>query len=464
VQDSNGLRIRRDGIARRWADAFHGPVLVASGLPVPIAGTDQFHDFHSHNEHRYLAGTSAPGSVLAFDPREGWSLFLPVASQEERVWVGDGESIEAAREVSGLERVVAAAGLDAWLERRRGEPLALLGNDDLLHDPAGYGLQQWASLEVEVDGRASEALSEIVSEARRAKDAGELALMRAAAGATAAGHRAALRLSRTGMTERQLQVEVEAEFFRNGSARTAYGSIVGGGPNGAVLHFAPTSRPFADGEIILMDAAAEHDGYAADVTRTWPVGPRFAGIQRDLYQLVLGVQERAIAGVRPEKEYRELHLEACEAIAAGLVDLGILRGQPPDLVERDAHALFFVHGLGHMLGLATHDAGGCLAGRPKSDRFGLKWLRADLPLQENYVVTIEPGIYFIRALLEDPERRANYRDAVNWELVDRLASFGGIRIEDDVRVTATGPEVLSAAIPKQISAIEEARREAFANP
>ena len=113
-----------------------------------------------------------------------------------------------------------------------------------------------------------------------------------------------------------------------------------------------------------------------------------------------------------------------------------------------------------MLGLATHDAGGCLAGRAKSDRFGLKWLRADLPLQENYVVTIEPGVYFIRALLTSPEWREKFRDEVNWERVDTLLDFGGIRIEDDVRVAANGPEVLSAAIPKSIAAIEEIRREA----
>jgi Xaa-Pro aminopeptidase len=264
------------------------------------------------------------------------------------------------------------------------------------------------------------------------------------------------------MTERQLQVEVEAAFFRAGSARTAYGSIVGGGPNGAVLHFAPTARPFGAHEVVLMDAAAEWDGYAADVTRTFPAGERFAGIHRDLYALVLAVQEAAIAAVRPGKEYRELHLEAATRVAQGLVDLGILRGAAEDLVEQDAHALFFPHGLGHMLGLATHDAGGCLAGRPRSDRFGLKWLRADLPLAADYVVTIEPGIYFIRALLTDPARREHYRDAVDWERVDGLLETGGIRIEDDVLVTATGAEVLTADIPKTIAAIEALRREAHA--
>lgn len=283
--------------------------------------------------------------------------------------------------------------------------------------------------------------------------------MRAAANATAAGHRAAFRLARPGMTERALQVEVEAEFFRNGAARTAYGSIVGGGPNGAVLHFSPTARPFADGEIVLMDAAAEYEGYAADVTRTFPVGERFSGIQRDLYALVLGVQQQAVHDARPGVEYRDLHLAASLRIAEGLVSLGILRGSPADLVEQDVHALFFPHGLGHMLGLATHDAGGCLAGRTPSDRFGLKWLRADLPLQPGHVVTIEPGVYFIRALLTDPFRRSRYASQVNWDMVEQMLDFGGIRIEDDVLVTADGPEMLTASIPRELEEIEELRRE-----
>ncbi|MGE5595363.1 MAG: M24B family metallopeptidase, partial [Hyphomicrobiales bacterium] len=278
-----------------------------------------------------------------------------------------------------------------------------------------------------------------------------------------AGHLAGMRFARPGITERQLQIEIEAEFFRAGAERTAYGSIVGSGPNGAVLHFAPTDRVLGPGELVLVDAGAEVEGYASDVTRTYPAGPRYEGIQRDLYQLVLAVQQRAIEHARPGKEYRELHLEAAEQMAEGLVDLGLLRGNPADLVERDSHALFFPHGLGHMLGLATHDAGGCLAGRHPSDRFGLKYLRADLPLAPGYVVTIEPGIYFIRALLEDPARRQQFTGGVDWGRVDQLLDFGGIRIEDDVLITEEGAEVLTADIPKSIEDIEAIRAGALAS-
>lgn len=451
----------RDAFERRRAAVANaaggGVVLVPAGLPVPIAGTDQFHEFHAHPEHRYLAGTATPGATLAFDADEGWSLFVPGASEDERVWVGEGASLAEAAEDSRLDLVRPSTALGAFLERRRGERIALLGNDDFLGHPAAYGAPGFRALEADIDGAAGERLSERLAELRRAKDAGEIAAMRAAVRATAAGHLFALRNVRPGMTERALQVEVEAEFFRAGSPRTAYGSIVGGGPNGAVLHFSPTARSFRDGELVLMDAAAEWEGYAADVTRTFPVSGTFEGAQRDLYALVLHVQQAAIDEVAPGKEYRDLHMAAATRMAAGLADLGILRGSAESLVERDAHAIFFPHGLGHMLGLSTHDAGGCLAGRTPSDRFGLKWLRADLPLEEGYVVTVEPGVYFIRALLTSPEWRARYRDEVNWPQVDTLLDFGGIRIEDDVLVTSDEADVLSAAIPKDIEAIEALR-------
>ncbi len=452
------LRERRERAARAW-NVHRGVVLAPAGLPVPIVGTDLFHDFHAHAEHYYLSGLAHPGAVLAFDPAEGWLLFTPQISIEEQVWTNASEPLESQKERSGVDRVYEISELRSWLERHRGDAVAVVGNHDLLHNPAGYGIESWDALELDVDEELSEHCSNVLSESRRAKDDAEIQAMRAAADASVAGHFLGIRHVRPGMTERQLQIEIEAEFFRNGSPRTAYGSIVGGGPNGAVLHFAPSSRHFADGEIILVDAGAEIDGYASDVSRTFPAGRSFTPHQADMYDLVLATQQRAIDNARPGVEYKDLHLRAALDIATGLRDLGILRGDPEALVDSDAHALFFPHGLGHMLGLATHDAGGCLAGREPSDRFGLKYLRADLPLQPGYVLTIEPGIYFIRALLTDPERREKYRDAVNWERVDSMLDFGGIRIEDDVLITEDGAELLSGALPRDRAGIEELRRE-----
>lgn len=461
MQPNSAVKARRERMAREWS-LGRGAALIPSGLHVPVQGTDQYHEFHAHPEFAYLAGAQLPGTVLTFDEAEGWLLFAPEADLEDRVWVGDGVDHAELAQRTALN-VKPLSQLRPWLEQRRAEPLAILGNHDITRAPAGYRIRDWSSLELDIDENLAERLSTQVADARRAKDASEIALMQGAADASAAGHIFALRHTRPGLTERQLQIEVEAEFFRAGAERTAYGSIVGTGSNGAVLHFSPTNRKMRDGEIVLMDAGAEFEGYASDVTRTFPVGPRFVGAQRDLYQLVLDVQQSAIANARPGVEYKDLHMVACHQIAGGLAQLGILKGSAAELVDRDAHALFFPHGLGHMLGLSTHDAGGCLAGRAPSDRFGLKWLRADLPLQPGYVVTIEPGIYFIKALLDDPQRRSGFADCVDWAKVDALRDFGGIRIEDDVLIKEGGSEVLTAAIPKTIGEIESLRAEAFSS-
>lgn len=455
--------LARERRARLTNDTHLGDtiLLVPSGLAVPIAGTDQAHDFHAHAEHYYLSGLQHEGGVLALDPADGWTLFARQLSIDDQVWANASQPLEEQGQLAGLDRALDLRFLGAWLEGRRGRTYAIAGNHDLVHNPAGYGIDNWAALEVDIDERLSRQVSDAIAAARRAKDAWEVDAMRRAAKASVAGHLQAWSAARPGQTERELQIELEAEFFRNGALRTAYGSIVGSGANGAVLHFQPSDRRLRNGDIVLIDAGAEIEGYAADVTRTFPVNGRFEGVQADIYDLVLATQQEAIDSIAPGVEYKDLHMAAAHRIAAGLRDLGILRGEPAGLVESDAHALFFPHGLGHMLGLATHDAGGCLAGREASDRFGLKYLRADLPLQPGYVVTIEPGIYFIRALLMDPARRERYRDQVDWERVDSLLDFGGIRIEDDVLVTSEGAELLTGALPRDREAVEALRREAI---
>lgn len=210
---------RRERAAERW-NLGRGVVLVPAGPMLPIAGTDQFHEYHAHPEHQYLAGVGQPGGVLAFDAGEGWTLFVPQPDAAERVWTGDGPSLAAVGEASGLEQVRPASDLGEWLERRRGEPLAVIGNDDLTLRAAEYGVESWASLEFATDEEESERLRAVVAELRRAKDPRELALMRQAAGATHRGHMAGLRKARAGMSERALQIEIEVEFFRAGAERS----------------------------------------------------------------------------------------------------------------------------------------------------------------------------------------------------------------------------------------------------
>jgi Xaa-Pro aminopeptidase len=291
-----------------------------------------------------------------------------------------------------------------------------------------------------------------MSHARRPKDAAELERLRSACAASATGFANVTPLIRAGITERGLQIELEASFFRAGATRTGYGTIVGSGPHSAVLHFEPGDRVVGAGETVLIDAGAEVRRYTADYTRTYRAPGGDAGFFRELYAVVLSVEERAVAQCRAGVEWRDVHLGACRDTAAGLVAMGLMRGEPEALVERDAHALFFPHGLGHLVGLGVRDASGFLPGRQRSTRPGLNMLRTDLPLQPDYVITVEPGIYFIPALLNDPARRTKFADCVAWSAVDRHLEFGGIRIEDNVRITDGAPEVLTAAVPKSLEA------------
>jgi Xaa-Pro aminopeptidase len=211
---------------------------------------------------------------------------------------------------------------------------------------------------------------------------------------------------------------------------------------------------------VLVDAGAEVLRYASDVTRTYPASGRFSPEQRDLYAVVLDAEKKAVAKCRKGKEFKEIHLESALDMTAGLVAMGVLRGNAGSaqaLVEDGTYSLFFPHGLGHLVGLGVRDASGRAPGRDKDPRPELEFLRLDLPLEPGYTTTIEPGLYFIPALLQDRERREKYRQQVDWERVDRMLGtqgFGGVRIEDNILVTDGEPENLTAAIPKEIAEIE----------
>jgi len=418
------LATRRDRTAAAW-DLDDEVVLVGAGDPIVIPGHgDQTYPYWPHTEYFWLTDRDRPGSVLAFDPEEGWIDFVPEVTREERVWTGGGEA--GGRPLRDL---------DGWLAARSGRPLAVLG---------------CPVAETSPDEKLTERLRLALLAVRRPKDAVELDRMREAARCSRAGYAAIRDVIRPGVTEREVGIEIEHAFRRAGADAPAYETIVGFGSNAAVFHFMPSERRLEDGEVVLIDAGARFRRYASDVTRTFPGGGRFTPEQRDLYALVLEAEKAAVARCRAGKEYKEVHLETSVDLARGLVDFGVLRGDAESLVEQDAQALFFPHGVGHMVGLGVRDASGRLPGRPKSTRPGLKNLRLDMPLEPGFVVTIEPGLYFVPALLTDPEERRRYADAVDWDRVDGMLSFGGIRIEDNVLVTEGEPEVLTAGIPKEL--------------
>jgi len=375
-------------------------VLVHAGEPVTVPGRgDVTYPFRSHSEYLYLTDRERPGGVLAIAPDGEVADFVVPISQQERLWTRVDELEGDVRDV---------AELDAWLRHR---PYAALG----------------AAPPNELTSDAREALLRI----RRVKDEVELERMRSAAAATRAGFDALEAAIRPGVSERELQLELETAFFRNGADFLAFDTIVGIGDHAAVLHFSPTDRTLAAGELVLVDAGAEHRGYAADITRTFT----FTDEQRALHEIVARAHQAAIDTCRPGIAWSDVHRTAALVIGEGLVDFGVLRGDPESLVDSGAVTLFFPHGVGHMVGLGVRDAGG--PGR--TAHAGLPAIRVDLPLEPGFTMTVEPGIYFVPALLAE----ARGRDDVAWDRVDELLALGGVRIEDNVLVTAAGCEVLT---------------------
>jgi Xaa-Pro aminopeptidase len=401
-------------------------LLIGAGEPIPLPEeSDQTYPFRAHSEYYYLTGIDSPGGVLAFDPRQrssnAWISFIPEVTEAEKMWEGKTEGMGTP--ISRLE---------AWLGARRGRSIINLG----------------AQLRgVRSDESDVARLREQVTHIRRGKDSTEIALLRRTAVATTAGFSAVRKKIRAGVTERALQNEIESEFFRNGADRVGYGTIIGSGPNAAVMHFSPSHRKARRGEFVLIDAGAEVERYVIDVTRTFVVGHKPTQFQRDLLNLVLGAERAAIERCIPGAEWKDIHLRAAVELIDGLIKLKLMKGRAESLVEQAAHTLFFPHGIGHLVGLGIRDASGRYPGRSKDASTALKNLRMDIPLAAGYVTTVEPGLYFIPAILNDPTRRQKYRQCVNWQRVDTYVGLGGVRIEDTVLVTDDGPVVLTAAIP-----------------
>jgi Xaa-Pro aminopeptidase len=318
-------------------------------------------------------------------------------------------------------------------------------------------LQRPLDPEQEADG-IDLAFTHALIQLRLCHDSAALDQMRQAATVSMAAHKAGIQVTAQGLREAQVRGAMEQVIMAH-NMTCAYPSIVT--VQGEVLHNNAYHHKLQSGDLLLADVGAETQlGWASDITRTWPVSGKFSATQRDIYDLVLLAHDTCIAQIQPGVEYQDIHLAACQVLATGLVDLGILQGNPEDLVAEDVHSLFFPHGVGHLLGLDVHDMedlgdrAGYAPGRSRSDRFGLGYLRLNRPLEPDMVVTIEPGFYQVSALLDDPQRRDRYRDFVNWDRLATFADVRGIRIEDDVRVTETGAEVLTADLPTEIQAIE----------
>jgi Xaa-Pro aminopeptidase len=297
-------------------------------------------------------------------------------------------------------------------------------------------------------------------EVRLRHDAAGVEQLRQAAEVTAFAHHAGMAATRPGIRECAVRARMEAAIIEHGMT-TSYGSIVT--VHGEVLHNERHDNLLGERDLVLADVGAETpEGWAGDVTRTWPSSGRFSATQRAIYDVVLRAQVAAIAAVRPGVRYRDVHRTAGRELVRGLCELALLRGDPDELYERGAGALFFPHGVGHLLGLDVHDMedlgdhAGYAPGRARATSRGDRYLRLDRDLEAGMAVTIEPGFYRIAQILDDPREVGELEDVLDRSVLERFSDVRGIRIEDDVLVTERGADVLTKAIPKTADAVEAA--------
>jgi len=410
-----------------------GGIAIVPAAPTRVRNRDVEHAYRQDSDFHYLSGFPEPEAVIVLVPgrRHGeFVMFCRDRDPERETWDGYRAGPEGAVRDFGADdafpvsdiddilpgllehcdRVYYTMGLNADFDQR------LLGWVNQLRAAAKTGVTTPTEF---VD------LDHLLHDMRLFKSRSEIAAMRKAAKIAAAAHVRAMRICKPGMWE----YEIEAEFlheFRRHDTTTSYLPIVGGGANGCILHYIENRDRLQDGELLLIDAGCEHQGYASDITRTFPVGGRFSPAQRALYEVVLEAQQAAIDKVRPGNHWDEPHEAAVQVLTRGLVRLGLLKGKVSALVKKGAYRRFYMHRTGHWLGLDVHDVG--------DYKVGEQWR----VLEPGMVLTIEPGLYIA------PDTRGV---AKKW-----LGT--GIRIEDDVLVTADGAEVLSAGAPKDPDEIE----------
>jgi len=403
------------------------------GASLATRSRDSEYPFRQNSDFYYLTGIVEPDALLVLLPGREAGAAVVFCQDRNPLW----EAWTGRR--LGAAGVVAEHGVDEAFENaeRDVQLSALLEGREQLFVPFDDGEALALAEQVYAESQAGRRrgiapvsgfhdVSPLIHAMRLVKADDEIALMRHAAEISARAHCRAMRASAAGLSEYHLQAELEHEFVWQGGSGPAYSTIVGGGDNACVLHYVENSAPLNDGDLVLIDAGAEFDLYAGDITRTFPVSGTFSEAQREVYETVLAAQESAVAVIKPGATLNEIHQGVVRDLTAGLIELGLLSGEVDERIADDSYRRFYLHSTSHWLGLDVHDVG---AYRLDAD--------TPRPLEAGMVLTVEPGLYIPDA----EDITAAYRGM-------------GIRIEDDVVVTATGYEVLTADVPKRVADIE----------
>lgn len=401
---------------------------------VALRNRDAEYPFRPDSDFHYLTGYAEPDALAVFLPGRKEGEFLLFCRERDpllETWNGLRSGLEGAKEIYGADDAFPITDMDDIVP-------GLMENRERVY----YCMGRYPHFDVRILSWLNQvkakvrtgihapaefvSLDPILHEMRLFKSASEIRIMKTAGKISAAAHCRAMQACKPGMWEYQIEAELSYAFIKEGGRWPAYNSIVGAGANGCILHYTENSSQLTDGELLLIDAGAEYQYYASDITRTFPVNGKFSEEQRQLYQLVLDSQYAAIDKVRPGNHWNEPHDEAVKVIASGLVDLGILQGSVKKVLKEGDYRRFFMHRAGHWLGMDVHDVG--------DYKVDGDWRL----LEPGMVTTVEPGIYI----------------AAGSEGVDEKWWNIGIRIEDDVLVTRAGHEVITRMVPKEIDEIE----------
>jgi len=428
-------RARRSALLASMRDMRGGGLAVVPTAPEVARNRDSTYPYRHDSYFYYLSGFPEPEAVVALvagPDGDKHVLFCREKNEEREIWDGFRYGPDAAREIFGFDEAHPISALSTMLPDFASDrpalftPLGLFETWDkqvtqLLNDVRNRARTGVAAPDEVVDVRGA------LDAMRLLKDDHEVTLMRRAAAISCAAHRRAMGRTRPGMIEYQVEAELLHEFLREGAQAVAYPSIVASGPNACVLHYRENDRELVAGELLLIDAGCEYRGYASDITRTYPVDGTFTGPQRDIYELVLASQLACLDAVKPGVPFHDYHDAAERVLAQGYIDLRLCTGTLDEVLESGAYKQYYMHRAGHWLGMDVHDAG----------LYRVKG--ASQPLVPGMVLTVEPGTY-IRPAANVPEHF--------WNI--------GVRIEDDVLVTATGHENLTLAAPKTVADVEAA--------
>ena len=417
--------------------------------------------FRQDSSFSYFFGLTQPGlaGIIDFDSGDEY-LFGNDVGMDDIIWMGHQPTMKERANTIGVDQTLQKDKLGEFLGKiisdgrkihylppYRGETLIQIHH--LLGKPLDIIRQE-----------SSPELIKAVVMLRSVKDENEIREIESMIKVAYDMHTTAMKMAYPGVYEREIAGRIEGIALSSGGP-VAFPVILT--INGQILHNHDHSNILKEGKLMVVDAGAESAlGYASDITRTLPVGGKFSQKQKEIYEIVLNANLETISEIKPGVLFKDIHIMAARIIAEGLKELGMMRGNIDEAVKAGAHALFFPHGLGHMLGLDVHDMEGLGENYvgyndtvKRSDQFGTAYLRMGKNLQPGYVLTIEPGVYFIPALIDLWKKEKKFREFINYDNVDSYRNFGGVRIEDDVLVTETGHRVLGKPIPKTVEEVEE---------